>query len=123
MNFYNKGATFERELIHFLNYKGFSVSRTASSGGYLYPIDIIALKKGLILAFECKSHKTKPRLERKKLDKFRQWCDKAGAMGFLAWKAPQNKWRFLTLNDAENSNYADDNWMEMENLLKAIDFR
>lgn len=123
MNFYRKGALFERELIHFLNYKGFSVSRTASSGGYLYPIDIIALKKGLILAFECKAHKTKPRLEKKKLDKFKQWCEKAGAIGFLAWKAPQNKWRFLTMEDAEKRNYADDNWIEIDNFLKAIDFR
>ena len=123
MNFYRKGARFERELIHFLNYKGFSVSRTASSGGYLYPVDIVALKKGLILAFECKAHKNKPRLERKKLARFRQWCERAGAIGFVAWRAPQNRWLFLSTEDAEKSRYGDENWIAMENFLKAIDFR
>lgn len=123
MNFYRKGARFERDLIHFLNYKGFSVSRTASSGGYLYPVDILAMKKGLILAFECKAHKTKPRLQKDKLKKFKEWCDRAGAMGFLAWRAPQNKWLFLRMEDAEKRNYADENWIEMHNFLKAVDFR
>lgn len=123
MNFYRKGARFERQLIRFLNYKGFSVSRTASSGGYFYPIDILAIKKGLILAFECKAHKVKPRLQKDKLKKFKEWCDRAGAMGFLAWRAPQNKWLFLKMEDAEKSNYADDNWIEMENFLKAVDFK
>ena len=123
MNFYRKGARFERDLIHFLNHKGFSVSRTASSGGYLYPVDIIAIKKGLVIAFECKAHKTKPRLEKKKFESFRKWCDNAGAMGFLAWRAPQNRWLFLSMKDIEKSNYADDSWIEMENFLKAVNFK
>lgn len=123
MNFYRKGARFERELIHFLNYKGFSVSRTASSGGCLYPVDIIAIRRGLILAFECKAHKTKPRLNRKKFEGFRKWCDNAGAIGFLAWRAPQNRWLFLGMNHIEKSNYSDDNWIEMDNFLKAVNLK
>ncbi|MCK4497191.1 MAG: hypothetical protein KAU24_03290 [Candidatus Aenigmarchaeota archaeon] len=123
MKFYRKGVRFERELIHFLNYKGFSVSRTASSGGYLYPVDIVALKRGLILAFECKAHKNKPKLQKDKLKKFKDWCKNGGAMGFLAWRAPKNRWLFLRIEDAEKNNYADENWIGMENFLKATDFR
>jgi Holliday junction resolvase len=123
MKFYRKGVRSERELVHFLNQKGFSVSRTASSGGFLYPVDIVALKKGLILAFECKAHRIKPRLQKDRLKNFRDWCDRAGAMGFLAWRAPQNRWFFLRMEDAEKNNYGDENWIEMGNFLKAVDFR
>ena len=123
MNLYQKGAAFERQLIRFLSYKGFSVSRTASSGGCLYPVDILAMKKGTILAFECKAHKAKPRLQKEKFRKFKEWCENAGAMGFLAWKAPQNRWLFLRMEDVEKSNYADENWIGMNSFLKAIDFR
>ncbi|RKX42205.1 MAG: hypothetical protein DRP27_09700 [Thermotogae bacterium] len=118
---YLKGARSERELLHFLNFKGFSCGRIASSGGTLTPVDIIAMKKGLILGFEIKAHKNKPKLDKNKLQKLREWCERAGAIGFLAWKAPGNRWLFLRAEDAEAERYDDENWIEMESLLDALD--
>ncbi|MBI4175753.1 MAG: hypothetical protein HY518_00975 [Candidatus Aenigmarchaeota archaeon] len=126
MKTYAKGSAFERELIHFFNSRGFSCIRAAASGGNIYPADIVAIKKGLIVAIECKSWKEKPRLDRESVLKFKAWCENASAIGFLAWQPPKKqyrKWRFLTLRDAEEGNYDDDNWFDMESLLKAIDFR
>lgn len=123
MKTYAKGVLFEREMLHFLNYKGFSCMRQASSGGFITPADIVAMKKGLILGIECKNHKTKPRLVPKKLRKFKEWCERAGAIGLLAWRAPGNKWLFLRIEDAENNRYDDDNWLDIEGVLRVFDFR
>lgn len=122
MKTYSKGVRAERELLHFLNYKGFACVRQASSGGFLTPVDIVAIKGGLIIGIECKSHKTKPKLEKKQLKRFKEWCDRAGALGFLAWRR-EGKWLFLRIQDAEQNLYDDENWFEMDSLLEVLDFR
>jgi Holliday junction resolvase len=120
---YAKGSRFERDLIHFLNYKGFAVARVPSSGGFLSPLDIIAIKKGLVVAIECKAWDKLPKLDKAQLSHFREWIDKAHAIGFVAWKKPGGKWLFLRIEDAEANNYAEENWLPMENVLNALDFR
>ena len=120
---YKKGVRFERDLLHFLHGKGFSVVRQASSGGYVSPVDLVAIKRGLILGIECKAHTNKPKLKKDKLTGFKEWCERAGAMGFLAWRSPGNVWKFLRLEDAEKNKYEDENWFEMENFLAALNFR
>ena len=127
---YSKGSRAERELAHFLNHKGFATLRVPSSGGFLSPLDVVAIKNGLVLAFEIKSHKTKPRLRKEQLKAFSDWCKKAGAMGFVAWRrteASENevldasrRWLFLRTEDASNSRYEDDNWIERDMLLRAM---
>jgi Holliday junction resolvase len=119
MKAYAKGVRAEHELLHFLNHKGFSCLRQASSGGHLTPVDILAIKRGLIIALECKNYQTKPRLEKAKLKRFKDWCDKAGAIGFLAWRN-SGQWLFLKISDAEAGNYEDGKWIAMENLLSAF---
>lgn len=119
MKTYAKGARNERELLHFLNYKGFSCVRAASSGGYLSPVDVVAIKDGRVLGLEIKAWTKKPKLERKKLERFKKWCKNAGAMGFLAWRT-RGKWLFLRLEDAEAKRYDDENWIEMERFLEAL---
>lgn len=119
MKTYAKGARAENELLHFLNYHGFACLRQASSGGYLTPVDIVAMKKGLVLAIECKAHQKKPKLQKDKLKRFAEWCEKAGAIGLLGWRTT-GKWLFLRIKDAEKGNYEDENWIEMENLLKVF---
>ncbi|MEM5812098.1 MAG: hypothetical protein QXN71_00495 [Candidatus Aenigmatarchaeota archaeon] len=120
---YAKGSRFERELIHFLNYKGFAVARVPSSGGFLSPLDIIAIKKGLVIAIECKAWDKLPKPSKKQLAHFREWVDKAQAIGFIAWKKPGGKWLFLRLEDAEKNHYEEENWLPMENVLNALDFK
>ncbi len=119
MKFYAKGVAAERELLHFLNYKGFSTLRAPASGGHISPVDVVALKKGRVLCFEIKSWAKKPKLDKKKLQRFKEWCERADGFGFLAWYN-KKQWRFLSLQDAENNNYDDENWFDMESLLKAL---
>jgi len=123
MKIYRKGSQFERDLIHFLNYKGFAVARVPSSGGFLSPMDVIAIKKNLVLAIECKAWDRRPKLQKDQLTHFRDWVNKAGAIGFVAWKKPRNIWLFLRLEDAESNHYEEENWLPMENVLNALDFR
>lgn len=119
MNRYAKGASSERELIHLLNARGFSVMRAPSSGGSAYPLDVVAIRKGMILAFEIKTWNRKPRLEKEQLNPFREWCERAGAMGFLGWRG-RGRWSFLRLEDVAAGNYKDENWISMENFLHVL---
>lgn len=119
MKTYRKGAAAERELLHFFNHQGFSCMRQASSGGHTTPVDIIAMRSGITLAFECKNHARKPYLQRDKLHAFRDWCQTAGAMGFLAWRT-QGRWLFLKVEDADQGNYQDGKWIEIQDLLSAF---
>jgi len=120
MKTYAKGARFERDLMNFLHFKGFACLRCASSGGWYTPADVIAIKDGLILAIECKAHNKKPKLAKDKVVKFREWCGRAKAWGFLVWKVPGNVWKFLRLEDAEKNNYDDENWLELEQILRVF---
>jgi Holliday junction resolvase len=116
---YSKGARGEHELLHILNSRGFAVMRAPSSGGAIYPLDIVAIKKGVVLAFEIKTWDRKPYLEAAQASAFREWCGRAGAMGFLGWRS-RGKWLFLRLEDALNSNYKDDSWITMEGFLEVF---
>ena len=120
MKTYAKGARFERELMHYLRYKNFAVARQASSGGTVTPVDILALRKGLILAIECKNHTEKPRLPAERIARFTEWCTLAGAIGLLAWKKPGGDWVFLRMEDAEQGLYGDEYWFVLDQLLKAF---
>ena len=117
MQLYRKGARAERELLHFLNSRGCSCVRAASSGGNATPADIIAMKSGSIFAFEIKSWATKPKLDSDKIQRFKEWTDQASALGFLAWYN-KNKWLFLPLKDVEANKYGDENWIEMNDFFR-----
>src|SRR3989338_4237911 len=122
MKTYAKGARAESELLNFLNSKGFAVIRAPSSGGELSPVDVVAIKRSLIIAFECKNHAKKPKLPKDRVDRLKEWCDKAGAIGFLGWRTT-GKWLFLQLKNVLENKYEDENWIEMSSLLQALDFR
>ena len=113
---YAKGSRAERELLMFLHTKGFAVVRAPSSGGFFSPADIVAIKRGLVLAIECKAWAKEPRIGRKQLEGLRKWCDKAGATGLIGWRTT-GKWLFNLLDQAERGNYS---WIEMDHLLMAL---
>ncbi len=106
---YLKGAHYERELLSILNDRGFAVIRAAGSGGNISVPDIIGLKSGHILAFECKAWSKEPRLQPRKLKDLLEWSKKAGAMGFVAWRH-NNKWEFKNAKDMKDK---DKEWMGM----------
>ena len=122
MKTYAKGARAELEILHFLNSRGFAVIRAPASGGDLSPVDVVAIKKGLIIAIESKNHVKKPKLPADRVLRLKEWSDKAGAITFLGWRN-KNKWLFLQLKDVLENKYGDENWIDMENFLTALDFR
>lgn len=99
---YSKGARAERELSKKLKVLGFAVIRAAGSGGTISTPDLVAIKKGRILAFECKAWKTTPRLKKEEYEDFKDWCEIAGAMGFMAWR--NKEWKFLGVKDIPKTN-------------------
>lgn len=119
---YRKGVFAERELIHYLNSKGFAVIRSPSSGSHISPIDIVAIKRGLVIAIESKAWKAKPKPDKKQLKGMREWCDKAGAIGFIGWRN-EGRWLFLRLEDAEAGKYDGEQWMEIHDLLSLLELR
>lgn len=94
---YDKGAIAERELARFFKSHSFQTLRSAGSGSKFSTPDLVAIKKGIILAFECKSWENKPRLKKDEYEEFRKWCERAGAIGFLAWRRGKNNWLFLDI--------------------------
>lgn len=116
---YAKGVHYERSLLRFFETQGFSTIRVAGSG-HNSPIDVLAVRNGAILAIECKAHTNKPKLQAEKVQEMRQWCDRASALGFLAWRAPKQEWKFLPLKDLETRSYADENWLTVTQLLEIL---
>ena len=99
---YVKGAAAERDLSKKLKEMGFAVIRAAGSGGSISTPDLVAIKRGRVLAFECKAWKTTPRLKKEEYEDFKDWCERAGAMGFMAWK--NKEWKFLGVKDIPKTN-------------------
>jgi len=102
---YNKGANAERQLIHRLFEAGFSVIRTAGSGKTPLPApDIIALKRGRILAFECKAWKAKNlAIPVEQVEELLDWSEVAGAEPLIGWKIPRKGWFFLKSGQMKNT--------------------
>ena len=130
LNAYSKGSRAERELAHFLNHKGFATLRVPSSGGFLSPLDVVAIRKGQVLAFEIKSHAKKPRLKKDQLERFSGWCKKANAFGFIVWRrtssedneplSASQRWLFLPIESAEKNDYSEERWVERDILFLKV---
>lgn len=116
---YAKGVHYERSLIKFLNSQGFSTLRVAGSG-HNTPVDIMAIKKGIVVAIECKAHANKPKIPQEKALEMHDWCETAGALGFLAWRAPKQDWMFLPIKNMIARTYDDENWLKMEEFLQTL---
>lgn len=119
MKLYQKGYRAERSLLRMLSSHNYSCIRAGSSGGFLTPVDVVAIKPGRTLCFEIKSWAKKPRLDKSQLSRFSEWCTNASGHGFVAWYN-KNKWLFLSVKDAEAGNYDDENWIPLEAFLKVF---
>lgn len=97
MVYHAKGANAERELMHLFFERGFSVVRIAGSGTSPLPApDIIALKRGRIVAVECKARKAMNlAVSVGQIGELLDWAGRAGAEAFVGWKIPRKGWFFL----------------------------
>lgn len=115
---YKKGANAERELAKLLKSHEFAVMRSAGSGGSISVPDIVGIKKNVIAAFECKTWKTKPRLKAEELKELKDWCSRANAYGFLAWRS-RGVWLFLNVDEIQTKDIKE-NGMKFKELLRTL---
>jgi len=101
---YQKGARCERELIHLLAEKGFSVVRAAGSGVAGECPDILAFRRGIAYAFECKAWGSgRVALDRQHYDALKRWEDNTGITAMLAWRMDGGGWSFIYLAELEEN--------------------
>ncbi len=94
---YKKGARAERELMELLWKRGYAVVRSAGSGNTYAP-DVIAIREGVVLAFECKAWKKKEvYIPSHQMEKMLEWRKRSGAELYLAWKYPYRGWFFIPI--------------------------
>lgn len=105
MTRYSKGARSERELLNGLHEKGYSVMRSAGSGINTLSPDLIAVKEGRGMAFECKAwDRESLAIENDRFDGLVRWQRNTGMDTFVAWRMNSNGWFFIKLEEMKNNN-------------------
>ena len=100
MHTYQKGATAERELVHLLYSKGWSVMRAPRSGRIGIPSpDVVAAKTGRIIVIEAKSRAAGFKIENDQIEQLQDWQTRALAEPYIGWKIARKGWFFLRLAD------------------------
>ena len=95
---YAKGYRSELELVHELAKRGWLAMRAPRSGKISLPTpDIIAVKKGRVLAIECKSSSKAFKVSDKELKQLEIWKEIGGAKCYIAWRLRGKRWCFLEL--------------------------
>ncbi|HVC58676.1 MAG TPA: Holliday junction resolvase Hjc [Candidatus Acidoferrales bacterium] len=105
MTRYSKGARSERELMAFLHERSYSVIRSAGSGvNPMSPPDIIAIKQGKGMAFECKAwDKGSLSIEPDKIAALEKWEANTGMTAFVAWRMNGTGWFFIRLSEMKRN--------------------
>ncbi len=100
MTRYAKGARCERELLSLLHDKGYSVVRSAGSGVNSISPDLVAIRTGKGLAFECKAWKsTSVSIEPEKYQNLMEWQQNTNMKTFIAWRMNGQGWFFVKLEE------------------------
>jgi len=97
---YSKGARCERELLGVLHNNGYSVVRSAGSGVNSISPDLVAIRAGKGLAFECKAWKsTSVSIDPEKYQFLVQWQQNTNMKTFVAWRINGEGWFFVKLEE------------------------
>ena len=100
MHTYVKGARSERELLNKFYAAGYSVIRSAGSGVNSLGPDIMALKDGVCLAFECKAwEKNRLSIDHEGFEKLLVWKRNTKFPTFVAWRMNNLGWYFIELEE------------------------
>ncbi len=96
MQRYIKGARSERELLAKFYDNGYSVLRSAGSGVSSLGPDIIAIKDGICLSFECKAwDRGSLSIDPESFDKLLRWERNTSSHTFVAWRRKNRGWLFV----------------------------
>ncbi len=97
---YSKGARGERELLNELYGRGYSVARAAGSGVNAISPDIIAVRGGKGIVFECKAwDRGSLSIDHEKFESLRLWRDNALMDTYMAWRMSGEGWYFIKLDE------------------------
>ncbi|HUC39127.1 MAG TPA: Holliday junction resolvase Hjc [Candidatus Acidoferrum sp.] len=100
MTRYSKGARCERELLTILHDRGYSVVRSAGSGVNSISPDLVAVRKGRGLAFECKAwESTSISIDPDKYRSLVEWEQNSEMQTFIAWRMNGQGWFFVGLGE------------------------
>lgn len=105
-----RGFAHERDLAMKLWDKDFAVMRAPASGSkakrLLYP-DVVAIKNGVIFAFEVKTTRSRKRdiyIPRHQVDKLVEFARRSGGTPFIAVKIiGEGEWFFIPISDLEET--------------------
>lgn len=95
---YKKGRRFEYTVKNYLKSKGFWTLRSPGSAG---PVDLIAIKKGLILLVQCKC---RPGLSKMEKEELLRLSESTGSKPILAYRETPHKFKF---RECLNEGYLD----------------
>ena len=99
-----KGSRLERELFHMFHKADWQPIHVAGSGSAtIEAADLVAGKKGRVLAIECKSGKGNRYIKKKQIEELKTFSDKFGAEPWLGARFNNTEWLFLTLEDLKMS--------------------
>lgn len=102
MTRYDKGARSERELLNILDGEGYSVIRSAGSGVNALSPDLIAVRKGRLIAIECKAwNRGSLALDPEQYQKLVEWEANSAFPTFVAWRMNGMGWFFIKLEEFE----------------------
>lgn len=105
MTRYSKGARTERELLHSLHSMGYSVMRGAGSGINTLSPDLIAVRNGKGLAFECKAwDNDNLSIENDRFEGLVKWKANTSMETFVAWRMNSDGWYFIKLDEMKSNN-------------------
>jgi len=104
MTRYNKGARTERELLHDLHGRGYSVMRGAGSGVNSLSPDLIAVKEGKGFAFECKAwDRDSLAIENDRFEGLVEWQRNTRMETYIAWRMNGTGWYFIKLDEMKSN--------------------
>ncbi len=104
MTRYSKGARSERELLNDMHSRGYSVMRSAGSGINTLSPDIIALRNGRGIAFECKAwDRDSLSIENSRFQGLLDWQSNTGMDTFVAWRMNGSGWLFIRLEEMKRN--------------------
>jgi len=101
-----RGCNYERQLVDLLHGRGFAAVRVAGSGAKSLPSpDIVAIRKGGILAIECKTtKKNQVYVSDDQISNLYKYSETAGAKPLIAVKFTQREWYFLPPSKVPRTN-------------------
>ncbi len=101
-----RGCNYERQLVDLLYSRGFATVRVAGSGARSIPSpDIVACRKGKILAIECKtSRRNQVYISEDQIKNLVGYSQAAGAEALVAVKFRQREWYFVHASEIPRTN-------------------